>query len=86
MLLEAHEKHATYWAAFIADDKIKNPKWWPKSDPVPGYTQVIVGSGPTDIGIHRDIYGPNKIPVDTYFTMVTKYIRTLTCCRLQERK
>lgn len=44
----------SYWCAFAVDSEvIVNPSWWPPSNPVPGYTQVIVGSGPTDIGMKK---------------------------------
>eukprot|EP01137_Pigoraptor_chileana_P027796 Opistho-2@10811 len=45
------------------------PDWWPDNNLVPGYTQVIVGSGPTDIGLHRDNYGASKRAVDTCLTI-----------------
>ena len=50
-----------------------------------GYSQLIVGSGPTDIGIHQDVYGPSKIPVDTYFTMCAgaKQVFQILCVFIQ---
>ena len=69
MLEDAHQNKATYWGAFNVAKHITNPKWWPKEKNVPGYTQVIIGSGPTDIGIHIDQFGCENAPVDTYITM-----------------
>jgi len=48
-----------------------DPQWWPKNKDrkVPGYIQLIISSGPTDIGIHLDVFGPTKIPVNTYLTI-----------------
>eukprot|EP01118_Nematostelium_gracile_P011081 TRINITY_DN3897_c0_g1_i1.p1 TRINITY_DN3897_c0_g1~~TRINITY_DN3897_c0_g1_i1.p1 ORF type:complete len:353 (+),score=66.40 TRINITY_DN3897_c0_g1_i1:1-1059(+) len=68
LLLQAHQNKETYWAAFSVNDMIQ-PKWWPNDRVVPGYTQIIVGRGATDIGIHTDVYGPQKIQVDTYITL-----------------
>eukprot|EP01103_Thecamoeba_quadrilineata_P011416 TRINITY_DN271_c0_g1_i1.p1 TRINITY_DN271_c0_g1~~TRINITY_DN271_c0_g1_i1.p1 ORF type:complete len:204 (+),score=32.93 TRINITY_DN271_c0_g1_i1:428-1039(+) len=69
-LQEANLKKCAFWAAFSASD-MEHPRWWTTKDlnPVPGYTQIIVGSGPTDIGLHVDQYGEKKIPVDSYLTL-----------------
>ncbi len=58
-----------YWAALVVDS-IKHPLWWPRTDPslcvgrgdVPNFNQVIIGSGPTDIGIHIDSAKPVLTP------------------------
>lgn len=47
------------------------PPWWTKrAKPVPTFDQVIVSSGPSNIGIHLDTYGEGLRPVDTFITIV----------------
>jgi len=64
-----------YWCTFLCD-RMKHPRWWPKGAKgsggvgpgrmgVPLYDQVIVGSGQTGIGIHRDVHGAGRRPVCT---------------------
>eukprot|EP01063_Lacrimia_lanifica_P015653 TRINITY_DN22342_c0_g1_i1.p1 TRINITY_DN22342_c0_g1~~TRINITY_DN22342_c0_g1_i1.p1 ORF type:complete len:386 (+),score=173.67 TRINITY_DN22342_c0_g1_i1:55-1212(+) len=60
MLQQAEAAEDLYWAA-LAVDAIKHPAWWPRQSTkcvgtgdVPQFNQVIVGNGPTDIGIHID--------------------------------
>eukprot|EP01113_Clastostelium_recurvatum_P043435 TRINITY_DN7184_c1_g1_i1.p1 TRINITY_DN7184_c1_g1~~TRINITY_DN7184_c1_g1_i1.p1 ORF type:complete len:359 (-),score=59.76 TRINITY_DN7184_c1_g1_i1:6-983(-) len=74
ILQDAHGSHLPFWGAFSCEDAIRHPSWWPRDRPaVPGYTQIIVGSGPTDIGLHIDKYSPTKgqpeAPVSTYITI-----------------
>lgn len=66
-LQQAAEDKEVYWAALVVD-AIKHPPWWPRPKDgtgaptaqcvahgdVPAFNQVIVGAGPTDIGIHID--------------------------------
>ena len=70
ILRDAHAARQSYWAAFVVTDAKVDPEWWPSTDAVPTYDQVIVSSGASDIGCHQDNYGAARRPVDTYLTIV----------------
>ena len=76
LLSQADNAKLPYWASFMAD--IEDPDWWPRKHPVPTYSNVIVGSGRSGIGIHIDVdnYNCTRVPVDTYLTLVcgAKYV------------
>jgi hypothetical protein len=60
----------SWWTAFQISDMV-HPVWWTKrGKPVPTFDQLIVSSGPSNIGIHLDTYGEGLKPVDTYITIV----------------
>ena len=78
-LLAAKAAGERYWCTFVCQD-MQHPRWWPKAAQgarglgpgpmsVPLYDQVIVGSGRTGIGIHRDVHGPHRRCVCTCLSL-----------------
>ncbi len=56
-----------YWTALAVDEYLVDPDWWPKCGKVPGYTQLIIGSGATDIfllALHSMFF---QLMVDIYW-------------------
>jgi hypothetical protein len=77
-----------YWCAFVAEEAIRHPPWWPAAAmadahartgrgplSVPTYDQIIVGSGATGIGCHIDQVGGR--PVNTELTIARGRKRVL---------
>lgn len=62
-----HVRHC--WAAMMTANMV-HPSWWPTTEHVPTYDQVIVSRGPAGIGCHRDVYGEQKQLVHTYLTII----------------
>ena len=63
-----------YWCAFVAEEAIRHPPWWPAAAmadahartgrgplSVPTYDQIIVGSGATGIGGYIDQVGGRAV-------------------------
>jgi len=63
-----------YWCAFVAEEAVRHPLWWPAAAmaeshartgrgplSVPAYDQIIAGSGATGIGCHIDQVGGRAV-------------------------